>query len=124
MKRILLAAFAVLVGIDALIFGPLMTLLGVAVAALGALPVIAVVEARRMRRDPNFHCWPSVTRCRLCAKRVFAWQRKERRPLAVRVDNPGCLEVGISGSCIVHRGCSGTPTADVSVRIGPRSHAA
>ncbi|MDP3771234.1 MAG: hypothetical protein Q8R16_02965 [bacterium] len=122
--RLLIAAFAVLIGIDALIFGPFMTLLGVAVAALGALPVIAAVEARRMRRDPSYHCWPSITTCRLCTRRVFAWQRKQRRSLAVHVDNPHCVDVGISGSCIVHLGCPGTPTADASIRISSRSHAA
>lgn len=116
MNRILLAAFAVVVGIDALIFGPLMTLAGIAVAMLGALPFIVGVEVWRMRRDPNIHCWPSVTTCRLCTRRILAWQRKERRPLAVRVDNPDCLEVDIGGSCLVHRGCSGTPTSDVSIR--------
>lgn len=113
--RILLTAFAVLVGIDALIFGPLMTLVGIGVAALGALPVIIAVESWRMRRDPNVHLWPSVARCRLCARRIFAWQRKERRSIAVRVDNPACVSVGIDGSCLVHRGCEGTPTADVSI---------
>lgn len=116
MNRILLAAFAVLVGIDALIFGPLMTLVGIGVATIGALPFIVAVEAWRMRRDPNLHRWPSVARCRLCAQRIFAWQRKERRAIAVRVDNPACASVGISGSCLVHRGCKGTPTAEVSIR--------
>lgn len=124
MHRILLAAFAVVIGFDALIVGPFTALLGVGIAALGALPFIAGVEVWRMRRNPSYHCWPSVTTCRLCTRRIFAWQRKDRRSATVQVDNPDCVEVGISGSCIVHHGCFGTPTMDVSVRAARRDRAA
>ena len=116
MRKMLLLAFAMLIGIDVVIVGPLMTLVGTALAMLGAMPLIMACEAWRMRRNSSYHCWPSITTCRLCTHRIFAWQRTQRRSLAVRVDNPDCFDVGISGSCLVHRRCLGTPTADVSVR--------
>lgn len=122
--RLPFVALMALFGLDVILVGPLMAIAGLALAALGAMLFIAPYEIWRMRRNPNLHCWPSIARCRLCARRVFAWQRKERRSVAVRVDNPDCLDVGIDGSCLVHRGCFGTPTADVSIRLGSGSRAA
>jgi hypothetical protein len=124
MHKLLLIAFVALFGLDVILVGPLAAIGMMAIAALGALLAIKACDIWRMRRNPHYHCWPSVTTCRLCMRRIFAWQRKERRPVLVHVDDPDCLDVGIGGSCLVHRGCFGTPTADASVRLGPRSRAA
>ncbi len=73
-----------------------------------------------MRRDPDLHIWPSVTRCRICERRVFVWQAKEFRPYVVRVENPdrlpGIFLPKLSASGIVHRGCRGRPAVSVTIR--------
>ena len=89
-----------------------------------ALPVILLIVVLdfaaawgwHIWTDPCFHPWPAVTRCRLCGHRVFAWQRYSRRPYGVRLGNPDGLAVSmISASGLVHDGCEGVPTLDVSV---------
>lgn len=71
-----------------------------------------------MHKDRNFHAWPSVTRCQLCDKRIFAWQRHERRALGVDLDNVHDVHVRVSGSCLVHKGCKGIPVSHVRIQIG------
>lgn len=56
-----------------------------------------------------------VTRCRLCNKTVWIWQRHERRDMSITEENTGELAVFASGSCIVHSKCKGTPTGKVSI---------
>lgn len=92
-------------------------LLSLAVLAAAALVIAATVA---MKRDPDLHIWPAVTRCRVCEKRVFIWQAQEFRPYLVRLDNPDMIPeemlVKISASGIVHKGCRGTPNVTVTVR--------
>jgi len=86
-------------------------------AALSLVPVLAAFAA--MRRDPDLHVWPSLTRCRLCEKRVFAWQRHEFRNYFVVYDNPNGLSEDelpkMTASGIVHRKCHGTPVITLKV---------
>lgn len=94
--------------------------LAVVAGCIGALPVIAFTHIRGMVRDRNLHLWPSVTRCRLCDKRIFAWQRHERRPMRMEVDNPDRVLFAVSGSSLVHTACKGLPVGHVSVSVVER----
>jgi hypothetical protein len=69
-----------------------------------------------MKKDPHLHFWPSVTRCQICDKRVFVWQRKERRQFKLKTDNPNNLAVSCKASGVVHKNCKGNPTFEVSIR--------
>ena len=71
-----------------------------------------------MRHDPTFHTWPSVTTCQLCNKRVYAWQRKERRAHGVHSESHQHLMVYVGGSSLVHKSCKGTPVAGVKIQFG------
>jgi len=81
---------------------------------------LAVSVALALVRDPDLHVWPGVTRCRICEKRVFVWQRRDFRPYVVSFDDPEDLLQDypnkISASGIVHRKCKGAPTVTLSVR--------
>ena len=66
-------------------------------------------------KNPEYYGWPRVTRCRICGKTVYAWQRKERRPFHVVLDNPDDLLCNVSASGIVHLHCKGNPDFHVSV---------
>lgn len=82
---------------------------------IGALPVIAALVAADMYRNPDTHSWPAVTRCRLCDKRIFVWQRYERRAARMEADDPGRVLFSVSGSSLVHTKCRGNPVMHVSV---------
>jgi hypothetical protein len=92
--------------------------IGVSAAAAGALPTIFVSNWRRMYREPDFQSWPAVARCRLCDRRVFVWQRYERRAMSVTVDGSPVPGMSVGMSCLVHQACKGTPyggTVSISV---------
>ncbi len=99
----------------------LIVLLSVIGGCVGALPVILTVAAVDMIRNPNLHYWPSVTRCRLCEKRIFAWQRYERRATRMETDNPNGVLFSVSGSALVHTACHGHPVMRVSVSVERRA---
>ena len=93
-------------------------------AVIGCLLALVLVMAAvdviaAMRRNPDLHVWPSLTRCRLCEKRVFAWQRHEFRKYFVVYDNPNGLSDDelprMEASGIVHRKCHGTPVITLKV---------
>jgi len=86
-------------------------------AALVVL-IVFIPNCVRMYKERNRHHFPSVTRCRLCNKRVWAWHRYERRQMHVRVDKLQQVSVGISGSALVHLSCQGNPVSNVQVRAG------
>ncbi len=68
--------------------------------------------------DKDLQVFPSVTRCRLCEKRVFVWQKHERRNANVVMNNPQQIAMSCSASTIVHKNCKGVPDFSVSVRLG------
>ncbi len=76
---------------------------------------ILVLNILYMCRDRNLHLWPSVTRCRICDKRIFVWQRHERRDDQVVLDNPSRLVVSVHASSIVHKSCKGAPVSHVKM---------
>ncbi len=80
----------------------------------------AALAVLAMRRHPDLHLWPSLHRCRLCGRRVFAWQAREFRDYDVRVDNPDRLPNDrlprVSGSGLVHAACAGVPAVSFTVR--------
>ncbi len=88
------------------------------IAGLGAAPVIIGQNFIEMGRNPNTHYFPSVTTCRLCNKRVFVWQGHERRDMNMELDNPDGIMMAVSGSCIVHKNCKGTPKSKLTAKIG------
>lgn len=71
-----------------------------------------------MYQNRNYHSWPSVARCRLCDKRIFAWQRHERRAFDADVENPQRVMVFISVSCLMHKSCKGHPASHVQIMVG------
>jgi len=91
-----------------------------AVFAVVLLVSATTVWVAVLRRNPDLHVWPSVTRCRICEKRVFVWQRQEFRPYLVNVENPDRLPetalAGVTASGIVHRRCKGSPRVTVTFR--------
>lgn len=92
---------------------------GIFLACVGVfLVVILTYNVWEMRKNKDLHFYPSITRCRLCDNRVFAWQQHERRAMAVSLDNPNRLLVSVGGSCIVHTQCKGTPTMHASIQRG------
>lgn len=98
------------------------TLLGTGIGLSLLLTLIllstVIVDIVRMIKDPNFHSWPAVTRCRICDKRVFVWQRRERRAFNVSLDNPDKIATLVGASGIVHKKCKGNPEFKCSVHIG------
>ena len=86
-----------------------------------AAGIYAVDTTISLRRDRDLHLWPSVTRCRLCEKRIWAWQRYERRSMKINVDNPCGVWCGVSGSSLCHKACPGHPTGSVGIRVGAAS---
>lgn len=64
---------------------------------------------------PDLHCYPAVTRCRLCGDRVWSWQSYERRDYKVTVDNPDHVSMGVEMSGLVHCSCKGTPEATAKI---------
>ena len=88
------------------------------VLAVVAWIILITVNALRMRKDPLFHPFPAVTRCRICEKRVFVWQRRERRAYKMALDNPDRLAVTTGASGIVHKHCQGNPVFSLSIKRG------
>jgi hypothetical protein len=64
---------------------------------------------------PDLHCYPAVTRCRLCGDRVWTWQSYERRDYKVKADNPEHLSMTVEMSGLVHCDCEGTPEATAKI---------
>jgi hypothetical protein len=65
--------------------------------------------------NPDMHCYPAVTRCRLCGDRVWAWQSYDRRDYKVTVDNPDHVLMGVEMSGLVHCSCKGIPEATAKI---------
>jgi len=82
----------------------------------GGFCLVIIENFIDMKKDSHYHPWPSVTRCRICDKRVFVWQMRERRGFTVELDNPRNLAVGCSSSGIVHKHCKGNPVFKMSVK--------
>jgi len=91
-------------------------ILSVVFGSLGAMIVISIIGTIQMIRNPDLHFFPSVTRCRICGKRVFVWQRQESRKMDINVDNPRNVAIQCSGRAIVHMKCKGVPTGRISIR--------
>ncbi len=97
------------------------TLFGVVIVVsvvILAAGIYAVDTANVLRNRSDMHLWPSVTRCRLCDQRIWAWQRYERRSMKINVDNPCGVWCGVSGSSLCHKTCPGHPTGSVGIRVG------
>lgn len=77
------------------------------------LAIYAIDTAVCLWRNPDLHIWPSVTRCQLCEKRIYAWQGYERRAMQVNVTGNGVGYAYISGSSLCHKKCEGTPKCEV-----------
>lgn len=86
-------------------------------ALIGGLASWAALTALELYRRPDYHCWPSVTRCRLCSRRIYAWQWYERREMGVNVSNPNNLPIRCTASCLVHCKCQGVPLGHLEVNI-------
>lgn len=78
--------------------------------------IIVALNAWAMYKDPDLHLWPSITRCQLCGKRIFAWQRYGRRPMSVELHNPHNIPTFVSGSCLCHKRCKGNPATNITVK--------
>jgi hypothetical protein len=65
--------------------------------------------------NPDMHCYPAVTRCRLCGDRVWSWQSYERRDYKVKADNPEHVQMTVEMSGLVHCGCEGIPEATAKI---------
>lgn len=61
-----------------------------------------------MYRNPEWFLFPTITECSLCEKRIYVWQRHERRtwPVEILGDSNGCTA---TKSSTVHKGCCGVP---------------
>lgn len=68
-------------------------------------------------RDRNLHLWPSVTRCRICDKRIWAWQRHERRENGVNVSGNGAGYAYVTSSSLYHCKCKGTVPSEITVTV-------
>lgn len=68
-----------------------------------------------MWRNPDLSIWPAVTRCGICNKRVYVWQKHERRSCNVDLDNPNHVAAWVTSSAIVHKHCEGNPVMKISV---------
>lgn len=105
-----------MISIDSADFPSILIVTIVSGVLLGGL-MILFMNLLHMYRDPGYHPWPGVTRCRICENRVFAWQRKERRAFNVNLDNPQHVACGVSASGIVHKSCQGNPVFEIGVRV-------
>jgi hypothetical protein len=77
--------------------------------------IFFIIPYYDMKKNPLYHAWWSVTRCRICEKRVFVWQRRERRNYSTETNNPDNLLISCSSSGIVHKHCKGNPIFNVTV---------
>ena len=64
----------------------------------------------QLATNENYYGFPAVTKCRLCNKTVWEWQKYERREYNVH-SNYG----GISASGLVHCKCEGAPNDTIMV---------
>ena len=62
--------------------------------------------------DKDYYGYPAVTKCGICNKTVWQWQRHERREMKVDSNYSG-----MSASGIVHKKCKGVATMKVNVEI-------
>jgi len=60
-----------------------------------------------LKTNLHFHLWPAINRCRICEKRIFAWQKYQWREFNVLLYNPQKFPIKISASGIVHYHCEG-----------------
>ncbi len=79
--------------------------------------VIVVVCTRSLLLwyRPDLHVFPSITRCRLCNKRIWIWQSYERREFKIQPMNPENVPLVIKMSGLVHCKCKGLPECKVIV---------
>lgn len=90
---------------------------GILGGVLGLVLAISVSTIYDLATKPDYFPWPAVTRCRICEKRVYVWQKQERRAFNVILDNPQRVACGMSASGIVHTGCKGHPDFQAGVHI-------
>jgi hypothetical protein len=81
------------------------------------IEVWLITNCIMMIKDRNFHAFPSITRCVVCKKRVFIWQRRGRKrfPVPVVGYNPGGL-VKAWMDTNIHRGCCDAPAEIEPIR--------
>lgn len=93
---------------------------------LGVVTVMCAVlvgpRVYTLATEPGYHPWPSVTRCRMCDDRIYAWQDHERRTYYNHCEYPrpslgtGDRAVFLGGcsskSGLVHTDCETNPDAD------------
>ena len=82
-----------------------------------AIVGLVVAYSLRLIRNPELCVWPRITHCQICNKSVYAWQKHERRPFNVVLDNPDNHLTFVSASGIVHSDCEGKPDFPVSVKV-------
>ncbi|MFA6604204.1 MAG: hypothetical protein WCT10_05230 [Patescibacteria group bacterium] len=98
-------------------------IVAVAVIAVIVLAGYVILAVAARFQDPELCLWPSITRCRLCEKLVYVWQKNEFRDYEIEIRNPGGLPeellAGVSARGIVHCRCQGTPKATFTAYAAP-----
>lgn len=69
----------------------------------------------QLYRYPKFHIWPSVTRCQICKKRLYVWNRGERIYTDIQI--PESETCSIKVSSMVHKKCAGIGSPDYEVKF-------
>lgn len=99
-----------------------------AILAFGCLIFVAY-RIYDLITDKDFYGFPAVTKCGICGKTVWEWQRYERREYTVNVDSDENLGYGdrpiiigsVSASGLVHKKCVGNPSFNVKISSNVRS---
>jgi len=68
-----------------------------------------------LHSNPDLHAWPAISRCELCGKRIFAWQKYEYRDYEVQIKSQAYYR--IEARDLVHMHCGGIPKVDFIVDV-------
>ena len=78
--------------------------LGMCVVALLIIWIKGVV---RMKKDPDYHIWPAVARCRGCGKRIFFWRAHKYMAVRTALVLDGTSVTNIIAGGMLHKSCQG-----------------
>ncbi len=85
----------------------------IGIIGLAAILVLDFVWV--LHSNPDLHVWPAISRCELCGKRIFAWQKFEYRDYNVQIKSQAYCRIEARG--LVHMLCEGIPKVDFIVDV-------
>lgn len=81
------------------------------------IAILVIVRILQLILYPDWCPFPVVTRCSVCKKRIYVWQKRERITLPLQFTGDVLPWTTGWSSTLIHKSCSGKPAVSSKVHV-------